>query len=68
MTLPAPGYPGYAPRPVPLPMPGYEPPPAAPKPCGFPVHPFARSPRDFFMWSDVLEDRLVRAQRPSLVP
>jgi hypothetical protein len=49
MTLPAPGYPGYAPRPVPLPMPGYEPPPAAPKPCGFPVHPFARSPRDFFM-------------------
>lgn len=68
MNLPAPGYPGYTLSPVPLPTPGYEPPPGAPKPPCFAVHPFARSPRDFFMWSDVLEDRLVRAQRPSLVP
>ena len=67
-SLPAPGYPGYAPPPVNLPTPGYEPAPGAPKPATFPVHPFARSPRDFFMWSDVLEDRLVRSQRPSLVP
>jgi hypothetical protein len=67
-VLPSPGYPGYAPPPVPLPTPGYEPPPAQCKPAGFPVHPFVRSPRDFFMWSDVMEDRLVRSQRPSLVP
>ena len=71
-NLPAPGYPGYpgyaGPGPVPLPNPGYEPPPGAPKPVNFPVHPFARSPRDFFMWSDMLEERLVRSQRPSLVP
>ena len=68
-NLPAPGYPGYGGAPpVNLPTPGYEPPPGAPKPATFPVHPFARSPRDFFMWSDVLEDRLVRSQRPILVP
>jgi hypothetical protein len=67
-NLPAPGYPGYAPPPVRLPTPGYEPPPGAPKPVSFPVHPFARSPRDFFMWSDMLEERLIRSQRPSLVP
>jgi hypothetical protein len=32
------------------------------------AHPYARSPRDFFMWSDVMNDQLTRGQRPALVP
>jgi hypothetical protein len=34
----------------------------------FPHHPYARSPRDFFMFSDALEDNLARDRRPLLVP
>lgn len=61
-TLP---YPGYAPR---LPSPGYEPPPGQPQGPQFVAHPYARSPRDFFMWSEVMQDEMSRAVRPSLVP
>jgi hypothetical protein len=60
--------PPYAQHGVPLPNPGYNPPLPEQHPPGFPSHPFARSPRDFFMWSDVMQDRLARAQRPALVP
>ena len=76
--LPAPGFapapmnlpvPGFAPRPVSLPFPGYAPPsqPPAQGPQ-FVAHPFVRAPRDFFMWSDVMQDQISRTQRPSLVP
>jgi hypothetical protein len=34
----------------------------------FPSHPFARGPRDFFMWNEVLEERILRERRPALVP
>lgn len=66
MNLPVPG---YAPRPVSLPFPGYAP-PAKPPEQGpqFVAHPFVRAPRDFFMWSDVMQDKIARTQRPSLVP
>jgi hypothetical protein len=66
-----PGYspaPGYTPYGVPLPNPGYSPPMPAQQPPAFPSHPFARGPRDFFMWGDVMQDKIARAQRPSLVP
>lgn len=76
--LPVPGFapapmnlpvPGFAPRPVSLPFPGYAP-PAKPPEHGpqFVAHPFARAPRDFFMWSDVMQDQISRTLRPSLVP
>jgi hypothetical protein len=69
---PPPGYNpnrnAYTPYGVPLPNPGYAPPLPGQQPAGFPSHPFARSPRDFFMWGDVMQDRLARAQRPALVP
>jgi len=60
--------PGYTPYGVPLPNPGYSPPMPVQPPPAFPSHPFARGPRDFFMWSDVMQDKIARAQRPSLVP
>ncbi len=31
-------------------------------------HPYARSPRDFFMWNEVYEDTIARERRPALVP
>jgi len=34
----------------------------------YPVHPFTRSPRDFFMWGEVMEDERARANRPFPVP
>ena len=34
----------------------------------FPTHPYARSPRDFFMWRENQEEQNSRASRPSLVP
>jgi hypothetical protein len=40
---------------------------AAPN-IGFPSHPFARSPRDFFMWSEMIEERIGRERRPPIVP
>jgi len=35
---------------------------------GFPSHPYARSPRDFFMWSEAQEDLHTRERRPGFVP
>lgn len=32
----------------------------------FPSHPYARSPRDFFMWSEGMEDELNRLRLPAL--
>lgn len=55
--LPSPGYAMATPM-LPIP-PGYLPPPC----CGIPSHPYARSPRDFFMWRENMEDRLQR-RRP----
>ena len=34
----------------------------------FPSHPYVRSPRDFFMWRDNMEDQMRREQRPVLIP
>lgn len=34
----------------------------------FPNHPFARSPRDFFMWGEAMEDEMSRLRHPALVP
>jgi hypothetical protein len=58
-NLPAPGYTMPAPM-LPLP-PGYLPPPPPAHPC-FPSHAYARSPRDFFMWRENMEDRAQRRQ------
>jgi hypothetical protein len=52
-------------------LPGHGPAAAAPPPgCppSFPTHPFARSPRDFFMWSEVYEDELMRQRLPAVLP
>jgi hypothetical protein len=37
-------------------------------PLAFPHHPYMRSPRDFFMWREGMEDQLKRETRPVLVP
>jgi hypothetical protein len=34
----------------------------------FPTHPFARSPRDFFMWTEAQEDLSTRERLPLFVP
>jgi hypothetical protein len=34
----------------------------------YPVHPFTRSPRDFFMWGDMMEEERARGNRPFPVP
>ncbi|MFO0968943.1 MAG: hypothetical protein U0793_25605 [Gemmataceae bacterium] len=34
----------------------------------FPSHPNVRSPRDFFMWRETMEDRAERELRPRLIP
>lgn len=34
----------------------------------FPTHPFARSPRDFFMWTEVTKDAAARQRLPILLP
>ena len=34
----------------------------------FPTHPFTRSPRDFFMWGENMEDERARGNRPFPVP
>ena len=52
-------------------LPGYRPPgypPPASCPPSFPTHPFARSPRDFFMWSEAYEDEVMRQRLPVLLP
>jgi hypothetical protein len=34
----------------------------------YPTHPFVRSPRDFFMWNEALEEQERRSARPAFVP
>lgn len=73
-NLPVPGYepnlpsPGYDPRPVAMPAYGMQQPGQGQSPTAYPVHPYARSPRDFFMWREEMEDRQQRERRPALVP
>lgn len=80
-NLPVPGYtpnlpvPGYTPN---LPVPSYTPNlpnfsiPVYGAPTkvqtAFPYHPYVRSPRDFFMWRENMEDQVMRQTRPALVP
>jgi hypothetical protein len=56
--------PGYTPN---LPFVGYEAPPAVAKPVRFGVNPYVRSPRDFFMWGDMVDEQKRRERRPGLV-
>jgi hypothetical protein len=37
-------------------------------PAAFPTHPYARSPRDFFMWTEVQEELTNRERMPLFVP
>jgi len=37
-------------------------------PAAYPYHPYARGPRDFFMFRENLEDELNRQGRPQLLP
>ena len=34
----------------------------------YPTHPFVRSPRDFFMWGEMMEEERSRGNRPFPVP
>ncbi len=34
----------------------------------FHAHPFVRGPRDFFMWSENMEDQFIKQRIPSLIP
>jgi hypothetical protein len=46
-------------------------PPASQQSAGgtaYPTHPFTRSPRDFFMWSETMEDEAKMRNRPFPVP
>lgn len=36
--------------------------------AAFPTHPYARSPRDFFMWGEAAEDEISRLRHPALIP
>jgi hypothetical protein len=56
--------------PMQLPSMGAMQPQAPPNAGGsaYPVHPFTRSPRDFFMWGEVMEQERARANRPFPVP
>ena len=42
--------------------------PQPPLPPVFRYNPYVRSPRDFFMWGDMMEDQIARERRPALVP
>src|SRR5262249_49514690 len=66
VPMPAPSYaPGAEPR---LPNVGYEPPPGKPQQPVFVSHPYVRSPRDFFMWGEMLEEQRALQRRPPVVP
>jgi hypothetical protein len=72
--------PGYGPPPGMMPYPPMPPMPgmenlSVPRYSGpanptvvFPYHPHVRSPRDFFMWRENMEDRTSNEARPRLVP
>ena len=36
--------------------------------AGYPYHPYARGPRDFFMFRENMEEQLSRQTRPNLLP
>jgi hypothetical protein len=42
--------------------------PGPPQKQVYPTHPFVRGPRDFFMWSESIEEQEGRSIRPALVP
>ena len=70
-SYPTPAPPNYAMPPAtfpPLPNPSYEPPSGPACPPRYNYNPLVRSPRDFFMWGEVQEDRAARARRPMTVP
>jgi hypothetical protein len=53
----------------PLQLPRMEFPPPPPRPVGgYPAHPFTRSPRDFFMWGEAMDEERARGSRPFPVP
>lgn len=66
--------PNYALRPPWEPFNGIGPPVIGPgqagggRPPGLLYHPYVRSPRDFFMWGEMMEEQILRERRPSLVP
>ena len=55
---------------TPMQLPGMDsmPPPQQPPCTAFPMHPFTRSPRDFFMWGENMEDEARMRNRPFPVP
>ncbi|MBI3821177.1 MAG: hypothetical protein HY289_00685 [Planctomycetes bacterium] len=57
-------------QPMQLPRMDRPPPPQQPQAGGnsFPTHPFTRSPRDFFMWGESMDDERARGSRPFPVP
>jgi hypothetical protein len=56
-------------QPMQLPRMEFPPPPQHPVGGGaYPVHPFTRSPRDFFMWGDMMNEERARGNRPIPVP
>ena len=55
----------YMPPRAPYNLPTFGQPPQA---NAFPYHPYVRSPRDFFMWRENMDEQLRRDQRPALVP
>jgi hypothetical protein len=70
---PGPINPQMAPQLAGLPPPASFPMPQAqhagqPALASFPTHPFCRSPRDFFMWTEAMEDQAMRARLPILAP
>jgi hypothetical protein len=64
--------PNYCLRPPFPPVNGVPPPPWCGPSCGpiaaFPTHPYARGPRDFFMFTEAQRERITRERRPPLVP
>lgn len=42
--------------------------PGPPNRQQYPTHPFVRSPRDYFMWNEALEEQEGRSARPAFVP
>jgi len=68
--------PNYCLRPAFPPVNGVPPPPwcgqgtngCCPLMAAFPTHPYARGPRDYFMWTEAQRERITRERRPPLVP
>jgi hypothetical protein len=54
--------------PPPLNPGGFGNPAAIPAIAVFPSHPYARGPRDYFMWTEAERERITRERRPALVP